>query len=190
MNPNLWQNRTGSETERGTSWEYEEQRGSELSAALGVQESFPHTAGTKAAQERAQAAPPAFHMEQFITSQWLHLQKCPAELTQKSQNCSRSSGFGSWTQSKAVESPCTSSVRVSSSLRAGRGLESPAREVSWVARGLFQRARIANWHCACIARGLPEPEHKMGQSSFFSSGSQEAQLSPNTLKIRAETSGC
>lgn len=43
MNPNLWQNHTGSEAERGTSWEYEEQRGSELSAALSVQESFPRS---------------------------------------------------------------------------------------------------------------------------------------------------
>lgn len=43
MNPNLWQNCTGSETGRGTSWEYEEQRRSELSAALGVQESFPRS---------------------------------------------------------------------------------------------------------------------------------------------------
>lgn len=42
--------------------------------------------GTKALQERLQTAPPAFHIEQFITSQRLHLQKCPAELTQKSRN--------------------------------------------------------------------------------------------------------
>lgn len=63
MNPNLWQNRTGSETERGTSWEYGEQRGSALSAALSVR-SPSHTAltaGTKALRERAQTALPALH---------------------------------------------------------------------------------------------------------------------------------
>lgn len=193
MSPNLWQNRTGSE--RGTPWEYEEQRGSELSAALGVQESFPHiphcwhqgSAGKGSdcstcfphgtVQHISVAAPPEMSCRTHTRNPKTH---------------SGSSGFGCWTKSEAMESTLHMHLLCESQQLPGswERMGVTTGEVSWVARGLFQRAGIASWHCACVARGLLKPEHRLGQSSFFVSRGQEAQLSPNTLKIRAETYGC
>lgn len=142
--------------------------------------------GTKALQERAQTAPPAFHIEQFITSQRLHLQKCPAELTQKSQNPFWK--FGIW---KLDQQQSYGEHIVHEPLLGDPTAHWERMGVTTWGSGLgSQRAGIGNWHRACIATGLLKPEHRTWQSSLFASRSQEAKLSPNTIKVSAETSGC
>lgn len=162
MNPNLWQNRTGSETERGTSWEYGEQRGSALSAALSVQESFPHsphcwhkgTAGKGSDCTTCSSQNSSSHHSSCTSTNVLK------NSHKKPKTYSGSLGFGCWTDSKAMERRLYLHLLCERRQLAGRRSESAAGDVSQVARGLFQRAG-GNWHCACTATGLLRPEHMM-----------------------------
>lgn len=134
-------------------------------------------AGTKALQERAQTAPPAFHIEQFITSQQLHLQKCPAELTPKSPDPFWKLGIGMLgRQQSCGECPIHAPP-----------LGEPT--APWEREdGVTSWGSVWNWQLAlCLhCHGPAETRTHEWQSSFFASRSQEVQLSPNT----AETSGC
>lgn len=78
----------------------------------------------------------------------------------KPKTHSGSLGFGCWTDSKAMERRLYLHLLCERRQLAGRRSESAARDMSQVARGLFQRAG-GNWHCASTATGLLRPEHMM-----------------------------
>lgn len=73
---------------------------------------------------------------------------------------------------------------------AGNRLKSPTSmhgEASQLAKGLFPRAG-GKGHCACIAhKPLGSRRNAVTKLIFCP---QEAQLSPNMLKVSAETFGC
>lgn len=131
MNPNLWQNRTGSETERGTSWEYGEQRGSALSAALSVQESFPHsphcwhkgTAGKGSDCTTCSSRRTVPHITAAAPPQMSYRTH-----TKKPKTHSGSLGFGCWTDSKAMERRLYLHLLCERRQLAGRRSESAARK--------------------------------------------------------------
>lgn len=191
MNPNLWQNRTGSETERGTSWEYEEQRGSALSAALSVQESFPHsphcwhkgTAGKGSDCTTCSSRTTVPH----ITA------AAPPQMSYRTHTKNPKPILEVWDLAVGPTAKlwregctCTSCVRGDSSL--GEDQSQQPGSVSG-----SQRAVPEGWGqlalCLHCHRPAETRTHDVTEL-IFPSRSWEAQLSPNTLKIRAETSGC
>ena len=187
MNPNLWQNRAGSETERETSLKYEEQRESQLSAAWRAQESFPHSTCCSQSRWHKGSAEEGSDCSTLF-SRWTvpHIATTTAPYVacrtatlytstrKKSEIHSGSLGFVFWTNSKAMERALYMYLLCDSQQLAGKRLKSPASmhgEASWLAKGWFQRAG-GKQHCACIAMNLLEAEQMLWQSLFFAPGAR------------------